>query len=192
MSIPYLQLFLDKFISYNQTRYSDKPDFVSKLGQLTLADITFANYGDETSGNQPRRVIDLSVPKLFIAQRQHWHPVSFINTKVTNLAETTVQTLAALANKPAAGIYLIDDNGTTRGVVVVLQGNKTAAGIKTVIANSCLYEVDEADITVSSDLSSVSINAPTLVGNLLVVESTQSHTVFLYDGTYTYDGTMTY
>lgn len=192
MSIPYLQLFLDKFISYNLARYNDKPDFVSKLGKLTLSDVTFTNYAEEVLQGQTSRIIDLSVPQLFIAQRQHWRPVPYINTKLTNLADPVIQDPADLLTKPAAGIYLIDDNGTPRGVVVVLKGNKTSVGIKNVITLNCLYDIDENDIVVSDDLSSVSINAPTIVGDLLVVESSQVSQIFTYDGTYFYDGTMTY
>jgi hypothetical protein len=192
MAFPNEQLFLDRFIAYNQDRYKDEPDFVTVLGALTLSTIFFANFRKSVNAGTTSYLVDVDAPDQFIGFDQHYTPADYVINEVATLVEPDPLDLVELKAKSTQGIYLLSGgSGSSTGAVLVSNGQKTKAAVKALVKASCLYDLLDAEITIDAGVTTVSIDSHTVVGTLTVVEANVIGPP-KYDGTYKYDGTITY
>lgn len=178
MKIPNLQLFLDRFISYNKERYKDNVRVMALLNRLKLEDITFSNPRTNASGPEIVRTVDMTVPKVMIAKDQSWIPADFDHPLVTASVSTTVLKEEDLEHQDVPGLYFYDDNGVTKPVIVYPIGAGSALdSVQGVVKSSCLYELLDSQITLSNDESMVSIDSPTIYHTLKAVLMVKDPTV---------------
>lgn len=189
MAFPNEQLFLDRFIAYNQDRYKDEPDFVTVLGTLTLGNALFTNFRKSTNAGVISYLVDVDAPDKFIGVDQKYTPADYIKQEVCTLIEPGALTLANLQIKRVQGIYLLSgEGGSNTGVVLVPQGQKTATVVRGLVKAGCLYNLTDAQVTINAGVTTVTIDSRTVVGSLTVVEMADP----IHDGTYLHDGTLTY
>lgn len=194
MAFPNDQLFLDRFIDYNKERYVDEADFVQSLSALSLNSITFQNRRAEVAQDgTPFFLVDMSSPKLFIAHDQQYTPGDYIIGNASSLVDEDPLVLADLQARFVPGIYKLQLNADTiDGAVLVKAGEKTQANIFKLVKDSCLYVLDDSNLSINQDLTIVTVSSNTVIGTLTVVESTNVDESAHYDGEYLYDGALTY
>jgi hypothetical protein len=190
MAFPNQQLFLERFVATNKVRYSDKPQFIAQLDQLTLAQITFTNPRTETNGGVTKHLVDMAVPGVFNALNQKFIPGNYPDHGVANLVSPDPLSAAELPLELTPGIYwqLTGVGAQKQGAVLIPKEGKTKAAIISLIKENCLFALLDADITVATDLSTATIVSSTIIGSLVVVEMGEP----IHDGTYLHDGTITY
>jgi hypothetical protein len=195
MTFPNQQLFLERFVATNKVRYSDKPQFVNLLNSLTLDAITFSNPRKETlPSGEVKHLTDMAVPGAFNAFNQKFLPGNYPDHGVAMLVSPDPLSTDDLPKELTPGIYwqFTGVGEEKQGAVLVPKDGKNEPAIIALIKQNCLFDLQDADITVSGDLSSVTLDSATIVGSLLVVESLGIPANAVYDGTYTFDGTLTY
>lgn len=195
MAFPNQQLFLERFVATNKVRYSDKPQFVAYLDQLSLDAITFSNPRTETlPSGEVKHLTDMAVPGVFIALNQKYIPGNYPDHGVAVLVSPIPLSADDLPKELTPGIYwqLTGVGEEKQGAVLVAKGGKTEAAIISLIKEKCLFDLQDADITVSGDLALVTIDSATIIGELVVVESLGAGAAAIHDGTWLHDGTITY
>jgi len=189
MAFPNEQLFLDRFIAYNQDRYKDEPDFVNVLGSLTLGTALFTNFRKSVNAGTTSYLVDVDSPNQFVGVDQKYTPADYIVNEVSTLIDPDPLTLANLQIQSTQGIYLLSgEGGSNTGAVLVPQGQKTAAKVRALVKAGCLYNLVDAEIGINAGVTTVTIDSHTVVGTLTVVEMADP----IHDGTYLHDGTLTY
>ena len=194
MAFPNQQLFLERFVATNKVRYSDKPQFVAYLDQLSLDAITFSNPRTETlPSGEVKHLTDMAVPGVFNALNQKYTPGNYPDHGVAVLVSPTPVSAEDLPLERTPGIYwqLTGVGEEKQGAVLLFKDGVDEPTIIALIQDNCLFDLQEADITVAVDLSTVTINSPTIVGSLVVVEMVDTPEA-IHDGTYLHDGTITY
>lgn len=187
MAIPNNQLFLDRFIEYNVERYQDNPSFVQTLQGLTLAQVSLTNFREVTlEGGQLAHLYDIDLPGIFSGKNQMFYPADYIQHKVALFEEADPVTPDVLETKGTAGIYKLVAGG---GSALVLNGKKDNSTVLALIKEKCLYDLSSDQIVISQDISSVTINSPTVVGTLSVTESIFDG-IQRYNGQYRVDGSI--
>jgi hypothetical protein len=194
MAFPNDQWFLDAFVTYNKNRYKDQPHFVDSLNTLTLDEVTFQNRRKNTgSSGTPFYLVDMSSPQLFVASDQQYAPGDYIADGPSSLVDETPLDLATLERRFVPGIYKIQvDPNTVAGAVLVKAGEKNQANILQLVQDSCLYTLQNTEVTIDSGLTVATIDSNTVIGSLTIVESTNTDNAAHYDGDFFYDGTLTY
>lgn len=194
MAFPNEQLFLDRFIAYNQDRYKDEPTFVNALTALTLGQVTFSNFRKADNAGIITYLVDVDSPSLFTGVDQKYQPADYTANGPANLIEPTPLALADLQAKTVQGIYLLSGGGdSVSGAVLVSKGSKDAATVLQIIKNSCKYVLADEEISIDQPVTLVTIDSHTVVGTLTIVESNGGViTDAIHDGTYLHDGTLTY
>lgn len=178
MKIPNLQLFLDRFISYNKERYKDNVRVMALLNRLKLEDITFSNARSDNSSGEVVRTVDMTVPKVMIAKDQSWIPADFDHPLVSQSVTTTVVPEDELEHQQMPGLYFYKDGNVTKPVIVYPLGSGSALdSIRSVIQSSCLYELTDAQITINSDETVATIDSPTIYHSLKAVLMVKDPTV---------------
>lgn len=190
MAFPNQQLFLERFVATNKVRYSDKPQFVQFLNQLTLDQITFTNPRKDSTSGVEKHLVDMAVPGVFKALNQKFTPGNYPDHGVATLVTPTPVSIQELPGKLTPGIYwrLTGVGAQKQGAVLVPKEGKTQAAIISLIQQNCLFTLQNSEITVAGNLASVTIDSSTVIGTLVVVEMADP----IHDGTYLHDGTITY
>jgi hypothetical protein len=192
MASPNEQLFLDRFIAYNQDRYKDEQNFVNALGSLTIGQVTFTNFRKTNTAGVITYLVDVDSPQLFTGVDQKYQPADYVANGPANLIDPTPLALADLKTKAVQGIYLLSGEGdSVSGAVLVRDGFKTAEVVLQIIKDSCLYVLSDEEISIDQLVTSATIDSHTVVGTLTIVEANPTGTP-KYDGTYKYDGTIKY
>ena len=104
MLVADLNLFFDKFISYNKERYKDDPVMLAKFEEMTLEDLVF----DSIDQSDPTiRNAELHSDKYSIhGENQQWNCLPLNSDKVISISSDTVYTsLDDVENTEAEGIY---------------------------------------------------------------------------------------
>ena len=104
MLVADLNLFFDKFISYNKERYKDDPVMLAKFEEMTLDDLVF----DSIDQSDPTiRNAELHSDKYSIhGENQQWNCLPLNSDKVITITSDTVYTsLDDVENTEAEGIY---------------------------------------------------------------------------------------
>jgi len=194
MASPNEQLFLDRFIAYNQDRYKDEPTFVNALTALTLGQVTFSNFRKADNAGVITYLVDVDSPALFTGVDQKYQPADYTANGPANLIEPTPLALADLQAKTVQGIYLLSGEGdSVSGAVLVSKGSKNAETVLQIIKTSCKYVLVDEEITIDQQVTLATIDSHTVVGTLTIVESNGGViTDAIHDGTYLHDGTLTY
>lgn len=194
MASPNEQLFLDRFIAYNQDRYKDEPTFVNALTALTLGQVTFSNFRKADNAGIITYLVDVDSPSLFTGVDQKYQPADYTANGPANLIEPTPLALADLQAKTVQGIYLLSGEGdSVSGAVLVSNGSKNTETVLQIIKNSCKYVLVDEEITIDQQVTLATIDSHTVVGTLTIVESNGGIiTDAIHDGTYLHDGTLTY
>ena len=194
MAFPNEQLFLDRFIAYNQDRYKDEQNFVDALTALTIGQVAFTNFRKSENAGVITYLVDVDSPQLFTGVDQKYQPADYVANGPANLIDPTPLTLTELESKTVQGIYLLSGEGdSVSGAVLVRQGFKDSATVLQIIKDSCKYVLSDEEITVDQLVSSAVIDSHTVIGTLTVVESNAGEiTDAIHDGTYLHDGTLTY
>jgi len=192
MAFPNEQLFLDRFIAYNQDRYKDEPTFVNALSALTLGQVTFSNFRKADNAGIITYLVDVDSPSLFTGVDQKYQPADYIANGPANLIEPTPLSLADLQSKTVQGVYLLVGEGdSVSGAVLVRNGSLTAEVVLQIIKDSCKYVLSDEEITIDQQVTTATIDSHTVVGSLTIVEANSTARP-KYDGTYKYDGTIKY
>lgn len=194
MAFPNQQLFLDRFIAYNKNRYKDDPYLVKAFGALTLSDIAFTNLRKETKDGVTRHVTDVDAPGVFTGENQRYIPADYSLHGVAQLVSENPLALSQLRLELEAGIYWLrtDENGVKVGALLVEKGEKNVENILRLVKGKCLYDLEVSDISIDEDISQVTIDSVTITGSLQVVESLGDINEATYDGTFIFDGTLTF
>jgi hypothetical protein len=192
MASPNEQLFLDRFIAYNQDRYKDELNFVNALASLTIGQVTFTNFRKTDTAGIITYLVDVDSPQLFTGVDQKYQPADYVANGPANLIDPTPLALADLKTKAVQGIYLLSGEGdSVSGAVLVRNGSLTAEVVLQIIKDSCLYVLSDEEISIDQLVTSAIIDSHTVVGTLTIVEADPTGTP-KYDGTYKYDGTIKY
>lgn len=192
MASPNEQLFLDRFIAYNQDRYKDEQNFVNALAALTLGQVTFSNFRKTDTAGVITYLVDVDSPRLFTGVDQKYQPADYVANGPANLIEPTPLALADLKTKAVQGIYLLSGEGdSVSGAVLVRNGSKTAEVVLQIIKDSCKFELADEEISIDQLVATAVIDSHTVVGTLTIVEANPTGTP-KYDGTYKHDGTIKY
>jgi len=83
-------------------------------------------------------------------------------------------------------------NGVKVGALLVEKGEKNVENILRLVKGKCLYDLEVSDISIDEDISQVTIDSVTITGSLQVVESLGDINEATYDGTFIFDGTLTF
>ena len=192
MAFPNDQLFLDRFIAYNQERYKDEHDFVDALSTLTLGTVAFTNFRKAVNAGVISYLVDVESPNLFTGVDQKYTPADYSDDGIANLIEPDPLTLEDLKTKGMQGFYLLSgEGGSSTGAILVSNGDLSPVMVKSIIKNSCQYALLDTEITVDFDVTTATIDSHTVVGTLTIVEADLTGAK-KYDGTYKHDGTITY
>jgi len=196
MATPSLQLFLDRFKNYNTQRYADNAEALNIINSLTLEQISFSNWRDNSVNSKAQKEVDMLAGNMR-ARNQKYYPLDYMSPLVSEKVDGTPLTEAELAEQSVAGIYFYndaDDNNALKGAVVVkLEGDNTAFESAVVlIKSSCKFDIEQAIITDVENQTELfaMIETDTITGILKIVQAAVVD--FIYDGTYKYDGSRTY
>jgi len=194
MAFPNQQLFLDRFIAYNKNRYKDDPYLVKAFSNLTLSDIAFTNPRKEVEDGVTKHVTDVDAPGVFTGVNQRYIPADYSLHGVAQLVSENPLALAQLRLELEAGVYWLrtDEDGSQVGALLVEKGEKNVENILRLVKGKCLYDLEVSDISIDADISQVTIDSVTIVGFLQVVESLGDINEAVYDGTFIFDGTLTF
>lgn len=193
MAFPNDELFLERFIAYNKRRYSSNPEFVAKLSALTLSNTTFFNFRKvQASTGEVVHFVDVDSPAILVGTDQQYLPADYTKHGPAELVDEVPYVKDDLQVKTVQGVYFL---GTSEedsvGAVVMLQGQVNVPGLKQLIKDKCLFILKDSEITVSEDMTFVTIDSRTIGGVVQVVESLYDG-VNRYNGVFRYDGTITY
>lgn len=193
MAFPNDELFLERFIAYNKRRYSSNPEFVAKLSTLTLANTTFFNFRKvQGPGSVVVHYVDVDSPAILVGTDQQYLPADYTKHGPAELVDEAPYVKDDLQIKTVQGVYFL---GTSEedsvGAVVMLQGQVNVPALKQLIQEKCLFILKDSEITVSEDMTFVTIDSRTIAGVVQVVESLYDG-VNRYNGVFRYDGTITY
>ena len=193
MAFPNDQLFLNRFIAFNKSRYADNPDFVAQLNALTLDKISFTNFRTvEVEPGVIAHLYDVDSPNLLTGDDQRYLPADYVKNGTAQLAEPDPVELSVLQAKAVQGIFFLGTGPEDSvGAVLVYNGFRTAENIKALVKENCFFELAGSDIVVNEDLTLVTIDSPTIGGILQVVEGLYDD-VPRFNGQYRYDGTISY
>ena len=191
MAFPNAQLYLDKFVAYNEVRYKDNPAFIAALSGLTLDQVAFSNIRKQVDPNgQINYLVDMVSANLFTAVDQHYIPADFIDNGPASLVVPFPLTVADIKAKAVQGIYtLLNSDSTTGGAVLVPFGSNMSDTVVQTIQANCMFAVLATEITVDSAAATATIDSQTIVGTLTVIGMDGTA---VYDGTYNFDGTLTF
>jgi len=193
MAFPNDELFLERFIAYNKRRYSSNPEFVAQLSSLTLSNTTFFNFRKvKLPSGEFAHFVDVDSPEILQGVDQQYLPADYALHGPALLVDETPYIKDDLQVKTIQGVYFL---GTSEedsvGAVVMLQGQVSVAKLKQVIKEKCQFILQDSEITVSQDLTFVTIDSRTIGGVVQVVESLYDG-VPRYNGVFRHDGTITY
>lgn len=191
MALPNDQLFLDRFIAVNKRRFANDPAFVAKLSALTLDKVTFSNFRKvQVSAGVVAHLYDVDSPKLFRGVDQRFMPANYATNGPSELAEPNALIMDDLIRRDVEGIYLLGASKPAAvGAVLVLKGHRTFEKIHGLIKDKCLFVLQDNEINVSEDLTTVTIDSHTIGGVLQVVESLYDEFP-RYNGQFRYDGAV--
>jgi len=190
-----LQLFLDRFLLINKERYKNDPFSLNILNNLSLSDITFSNWQSTQIADGPvQQTVDMDVTKKLVAHAQKYYTLDFASPLVSKPTDATPVNEADLTSKNKTGLYFYNDTNFSPArvacaVVVRAPTSLYDDGIA-VIKAACLFDLTDATFTKLNNGAEVLVAAKTFVDTIKILQS--AITEFLYDGTYKYDGTMTY
>lgn len=190
-----LQLFLDRFLLVNKERYKNDPNALAILNGLTLEQLTFSNWQSKQDSGKPiQQTVDMDIVNKLVAHAQKYYTLDFASPLVSKPVDATPVAEADLTSKAKTGLYFYNDTSTTPAriacaVVVRAPKDLYSEGVA-VIKASCLFDLDDGEIAKNSDGTAALVSSKTFVDTIKILQSTV--TEFLYDGTYKYDGTMTY
>jgi hypothetical protein len=193
MAFPNDQLFLDRFIAFNKTRYIDEPNFVSKLNALTLDTIQFSNFRKvEIEPGVMAHLVDVDAANVLTGDDQQYFPADYAKNGPALLEEPDPVAMDELERKGVQGIFFLGlSPEDTVGAVLVYNGSKTPENIKAIVKEKCLFELTDADIQIDAGLTLVTIDSRTIGGVLQVVEGLYDD-VPRFNGQFRYDGTISY
>lgn len=190
-----LQLFLNRFLLVNKERYKDDAAALAVLNSLTLEEIIFENWeGTAIPGGPIQQKVDLEVVDKLVGVNQKYYTLDFASPLVSTPKDSVPVAEAELVNKAASGLYLYNDTTSQPSrlacAVVIRNPTNLFDEAVTIIKASCKFDLTDEDIVSIADGTVASVSTRTFFENikLLVSEATE----FLYDGTYKYDGSMTY
>lgn len=197
MALPNEKLFLDRFVLYNNERYKDEPRIVNALNALSVGNVLFSNYRKVPleGSSEMTHLVDLDQPGILIAHDQQYIPADYVENGASQVAEADPLPLEELQTRKFDGIYRLQESvepPTHIGAVLVLKGEKTAENIRLVVKENCFFMLDDEEIVIDDELTLVTIDSHTVVGVLQIVEGIYARGEPIYDGTYNYDGTITY
>lgn len=192
MALPNQQLFLDRFIAFNKRRYSDDPQFVAELSALTLDKITFSNFREvELGGGVTAHYFDVD-SATFEGVDQRFLPADYAKNGPAQLEDETPMLKEDLETKTVQGIYFLGTSeADSVGAVLVLNGQVNPTNIKAIVKEKCFFDLKDEEITVSEDLTTVTIDSQTIEGVLQVVECLYDG-LARFNGQYRYNGEITY
>ena len=193
MAFPNDQLFLDRFIAFNKGRYADEPSFVAKLNSLTLDTIEFSNFRKmEVQPGVIAHLVDVDSAGILTGDAQQYLPADYVENGPAELEEPDPVAMDALERKGVQGIFFLGVSPEdTVGAVLVYNGKKSLENIKAIVKEKCYFDLTDADITVSEDLTLVTIDSHTIGGVLQVVEGLYDD-IPRFNGQFRYDGTISY
>lgn len=133
MSINRRQLFLDRFLAYNRSRYKDNPDALKRLDRLTFEDMVFDGIAIDTSkaGELRRRVANFHADaQMMEGVDQRWTCTSLLHRKVipteNYINSTPFASLEDFKKVNLQGVYqYLDDGIPVLGVVLATDSSKT-------------------------------------------------------------------
>lgn len=133
MSINRRQLFLDRFLAYNRSRYKDNPDALRRLDRLTFEDMVFDGIAvdDSKPGELRRRVANFHADaQMMEGIDQRWTCASLLHRKVIPTENYTNSTPFASLDEfkkvNLQGVYqYMEDGMAVLGVVLATDSSTT-------------------------------------------------------------------
>lgn len=190
-----LQLFLNRFLLVNKQRYADNAPMMAVLNNLTLDQVDFSNWRSTQIPDGPiQQTVDMILNNKVTGEDQTYYALDYASPLVSNPTDGTPVAEADLTKKTVTGLYFYNDTNfdpvrIACAVVVRVKNDLYTEGLETLRA-SCLFELADDEIIKIGDGSSVMVNTKTFADTIKILAS--ELVAFIYDGTYTYDGTLTY
>lgn len=170
----HLELFFERYLEFNLTRYADNPPYLAAFTGLTFADVTISNIVPISAGAK-RQATVVSIARNFREQNASWTPAP----AATDLKLYTLKNTEALASindletQTVAGLYSYVDGADVKvGIVIgagVAEGDIPAA-VEAVLRAGLAYDI--ASITVASGGTTAVLAGDTFGGTLEWVEGT--------------------
>lgn len=169
-------LFVDRFVAFNLNRYTDDPVMKPLFTGLTEADLTFEALTG--TGTAKRSVTVKSTARNFIGVNQTWTAAEVNDDKGFDLAEPGIAAdLAAVQAKTVPGVYAYHDTDGTTVKIMVLLAHDVALEDQQTTAKSAFdtaIRVTLLPAEITSDATSVSVDAPTVYGTVLFALATEA------------------
>jgi hypothetical protein len=192
MDIPNYELFLKRFIEVNVEVYKDDPAFVAQLNALTLDTLVITNLRKADLEGKVYHTVDVEKVGLLKGFDQHYYPADYVEHHAAKLEDPEPKTVEVLQTRTLPGVYLVLVNETDhKSALLVNHGEKTIEALTALVKAKSKVVLTDEQITVSEDLSTVTIDSPTVIGLLQVYESIYDE-LPRWNGEYVYDGTLTY
>lgn len=161
-TIPLEQLFLDKFVEVNQSRYQDDLGMLPLFINLTLDEIVISDLVPGVA--EPQVATVTSKSRNFRGLTQRWLP-AFLDTPFAFFVQNKGNPLASvseLANQETPGAYIYLAAGQSKvGFVLpfnTAEANKQTA-IRTLFLDKFRYYLDPADLSTTTSQISITMNA---------------------------------
>lgn len=180
MKIPNMQLFLDRFISVNRERYKDYPSVIAILNMLTLENVIFSEVRSSNDMfGELVRTVDMYVPKVMKAMDQSWLPAYYTTPRITNMVTLDIQDEDTLITLTVPGFYFYKDrSGSKQGCIVVpaqVEEKDVSSYVVSMVKQANAYQINDDQITVTSNLSEVIIDTPAIYQTLKLVLSLKDY-----------------
>ena len=145
------QLFVDKFIAYNQTRYQGEPNKVAAFENLTIGDLIYGEVTHSEVAGVYKRTYDevSSVTRSFTSDPQHYNASNLASSVITNADQ--LADISEVRNAPP-GVYFYFDatNNNARTLCVVYPFDLDTTDevafkdqIHTILNSACKYGLDK-------------------------------------------------
>lgn len=170
----HLELFFERFLEFNLTRYADNPTYLALFTGLTFADVTISNI-TKIDGDTRRSSTVASVSRNFRGVNQSWTPAP----AATDLELYTLQNTEALASaaelseQTVPGLYsYVDGPDVKVGIVIAADTAAAAAPAAVEAALRAALKYDIPTVTVAEGGTTAVLEGDTFEGTLEWVEGT--------------------
>lgn len=158
------QLFLDKFVEYNKTRYADDPVMLPLFKNLTLDEIVISDL--DSSGPVIQSATVSSANRNFRGIEQSWTPADLNSVNAFTLVNpgAPLTSFAEVGKQTVAGVYAYT-SGSDVFPALALPADTTPenreAAVRALFQSSYKYIITDAELTVSELNVSVTTNSYT-------------------------------
>lgn len=189
-----LQLFLNRFLLVNKERYKDDALALNIINSLTLEEVVFSNWrGTQLQGVVEQKTTDIRADGKLTGTDQKYYTLDLASPLVTTPTETAPVEEADLPKQTINGLYLYNDTSVTPArlscAIVINRPEDLVEEAKVIIKAACKFDLADEDIVALENGTDVLVTTQAFID---VVKLVAADLEFRYDGTRSYDGSVTY